>query len=280
MLALALGLLVAPASADEGYAGDVEKLENSLDEVVQKYSEDGDATNELKTFIQEDWENVEYHEAVEDNHPKKYSAIWIEINGLKKAVDNDAPPSEIAEKAEGVKTALRDGLEALEEGAPTESGETDASEGGGDNAEATLDRIRNDLDHAVAEYAEGEPNEAKDIIGETYLSNFEGLEGDLIEKNPDLVTDLEIDFNSELPGLMDEDASLDEVKAKVDEMKTKLDQAEQLLQEQTGDEVFGTGTPRTETSPGDGEAGDAPGFGIVAAMGALLVAVSLKRLSV
>jgi PGF-CTERM protein len=159
------------------------------------------------------------------------------------------------------------------------------AEASGASAE-TIERIETDLHEAVEAYEAGNDAEAKSIIKETYLSNFEGIEGTLIEEDPELVEALEADFNEKLPSLIDEGAPVGEVREQVESMEGKLHEAEEILASQadtdidlggnetttaddTGDEVTTTaggdesGTETTETNT--------PGFGIVAA----LVAVGL-----
>ena len=48
---------------------------------------------------------------------------------------------------------------------------------------------------------------------------------------PDLVEDLEIDFNVRLPQAIQQGATVDEVRAVVDRMQVKLDRARELLKE-------------------------------------------------
>ncbi|MFB6132741.1 MAG: hypothetical protein ABEJ44_04985, partial [Halanaeroarchaeum sp.] len=69
-----------------------------------------------------------------------------------------------------------------------------------------IERIEADLDEAVETYENGHVAEARAIVKQTYLSNFEGVEGTLIEETPELVEDLEAAFNEDLPSLMDEGA--------------------------------------------------------------------------
>jgi len=95
------------------------------------------------------------------------------------------------------------------------------------------------IDRVVEAHRDGD-DDAKSLIEDAYFNNFEGLEGGLIEQDPDLVADLEKDFNAHLLGLINGGVPEAEVQAKVDAMKDKLDRAEKLL-EQAGDdhgEVF------------------------------------------
>ena len=95
----------------------------------------------------------------------------------------------------------------------------------------TLEEIKASLDRSVAKFAERLPEEATDIVLETYLQLFEGLEGDLITQNADLVEDLEKDFNVTLPQALNSDSTLSEVRSVVESMKGKLDRSKILLGE-------------------------------------------------
>ena len=85
------------------------------------------------------------------------------------------------------------------------------------------------LEKALTAYADGDAERAGELVGSAYFNIFEGLEGDLIEQDPELVSDLEIDFNAALPSLFEDGAPVDEARAKLDEMRKKLKTAAQLL---------------------------------------------------
>ena len=97
-----------------------------------------------------------------------------------------------------------------------------------------------DLEQAVAAYEANELARAEGLIHQTYMSRFEGLEGDLIERNPELVSSLERDFNATLPLLMQQRAGSEEVQATLRSMTERLETAGAILEsvEQTRPEVF------------------------------------------
>jgi iron-sulfur cluster repair protein YtfE (RIC family) len=82
----------------------------------------------------------------------------------------------------------------------------------------------------VAKYAEKLPKEAVSIVHDTYLNLFEGVEGELISLDADLVEDLEKDFNVILPQAIQNGQSIDEVRQVVNTMKDKIDTAHSLLE--------------------------------------------------
>ena len=103
-------------------------------------------------------------------------------------------------------------------------------EGGPSNSLEALDEVHTRLDRVVAKYAEKLNDEATEIVQDTYLSLFEGVEGELIAQNADLVEDLEIDFDVKLPQAIAKDVGVDGVRSVVVAMQEKLATAKQLLQ--------------------------------------------------
>ncbi|MBT5331819.1 MAG: hypothetical protein HOL48_08565, partial [Porticoccaceae bacterium] len=75
------------------------------------------------------------------------------------------------------------------------------------------------------------PEEATEIVQDTYLTLFEGLEGMLIEQDAELVVDLEIDFNVTLLQAIERNASLDDLRTVVRDMHAKLDRARILIEQ-------------------------------------------------
>lgn len=148
-----------------------------------------------------------------------------------------------------------------------------------------IERIEGDLDEVVAAYEDGNAEEAKSIIKQTYLSNFEGVEGTLIEENPELVGDLEAAFNEDLPALIDENASVSTVQNRVEEMNTKLETAEGILASQEDTDISleeseneSTSAATTTTStPAKTTSGDTPGFTAVTGLVALVAVGLLAR---
>ena len=226
----------------DDYARDVQALAKQIDRVVEAHRDGDDDAAKAAKELAHQWEEVKYHAAVEQQTSPLYAPIWQALVGLREAIQDDKDAQTVHQRGEQLKAALHQGLGALKlkadmpDHGAADSGKTHADEG----VHATLKRIRDHLDQAVAEYADGHADDAKSLIEDAYFNNFEGLEGDLIEQDPDLVADLEKDFNAHLLGLINGGVPEAEVQAKVDAMKDKLDRAEKLL-EQAGDdhgEVF------------------------------------------
>jgi hypothetical protein len=223
----------------DDYASNVDQLSRELDKVVTRYRQGNDAPAAMEEFVAR-WKDVEYHAAVENVTPPLYAPIWQGITAVREAVKQSGNADGVADAARQLRAALHQGLGGLKIKA---QGDT-ATAGGGDTAgeggvHATLKRIRGHLDKAVHEYENGHGDDAKSLIQDAYFNNFEGLEGDLIEADADLVAGLEEDFNAGLPGLINDGAPVSKVRDKVEAIGDKLDRAEKLLEEAEGHgEVF------------------------------------------
>lgn len=226
----------------DDYAADVAKLDGKLDALAERYARGEDVAAGVEAFV-EAWEAVKYHGAVERVATPLYPPIWQAIGGLRQAVKQGKDPEVVRARAEELTAVLHQGLGGLKLKArmtETGQGQAAAQDNRGDGPKAAFDRIREALDHAVAEYAEGHTDDAKQHIHDAYFNHFEGLEGGLIEQDPALVSRLEEDFNGSLPNLIDEDAPVSKVRAKAKAMKESLARAEQLLAQSDKDhgEVF------------------------------------------
>jgi len=247
-----------------------------LQRAVQEYGE-GVAAN--GTVV----ERMEY----DDAHGFAIRADALYRAQIRPTLD-DHPREELDELHASLADRIADGvppedLEATTSSIAAEYGEylgidTGSSE---TDAEETVETIKANLDEAADAYAAGNDAEAKEIIRQTYLSHFEGLEGPLIEKRPELVEDLEADFNEDLPGLIDDNASVSEVRSKVDEMDGKLDTAAEVLSETDTETTINlenesTSTTDETTDTSETTSGSSPGLGagvaLLALLGAALVA--------
>jgi len=252
--ALAIGPVQAHAHGEAGehvkrfeehigdYEQDVDHLISQLGAIVKGYAPGQDVSEEVKALLHE-WEEVRYHAAVETVATPLYAPIWQAISGFKDAVREGAPEPTVRRRQQALEAALWQGLGALKlaasqraaggerQGKQPAAGQAEAETG----PEATLEAIIDDLDRAVAAYQDGNLEKARTLISETYLHRFEGLEGRLIEKDPELVVGLEEAFNARLPQLMEQGAPVAEVREQVAAMQSELEEAESLLLETQGD---------------------------------------------
>ena len=87
------------------------------------------------------------------------------------------------------------------------------------------------LNSSLSSFGDGYAALAEKTIFDTYENRFEYLEGDLIPKDPDLVTALEADFNATLPLLFKQGADEIAVRRAVANMTTQLETAKTILEQ-------------------------------------------------
>ncbi|WP_160153009.1 hypothetical protein [Microbulbifer sp. ALW1] len=216
------------------YTEEVSWLVGKYGEVVDSYEKKGQKATDTNVMV-EYWEEVDFHSAIETNYVPVYANIWQGIFGVKQAIEAGAPIAKVREEQAKLNQALWQGLGAVklasqfqEKGllAKVQTTETEPT-----TMPETLDDIKHRLDRVVAKYAEKLPEAATNIVHDTYLHRFEGVEGALIEQDAALVEDLEKDFNVTLPQALDGKTSVDDVRKVVEAMQAKLDKAKSLLLE-------------------------------------------------
>lgn len=214
------------------YSEEVLWLMDQVDEIVNDYEQGGLANAEPAAVV-DHWEAVKFHAAIESNYVPVYATIWQGLFGVRQAIEQEQPIAEVRAQQAMLEQSLWQALGAVKVAAQFQQRGLIATV---ENTEAmtpaaTLTEIKISLDRVVAKYAERLPEEATSIVFDTYLSRFEGVEGDLIEQDADLVEDLEVDFNVRLPQAIERGDTVDQVRAVVQTMQTKLDRARALLEE-------------------------------------------------
>lgn len=242
-LLLCLGAISATANGPIGdhvndmqahlteYAEEVDWLLGKVDNMVSRYADGGAGAAKPEALV-DHWEAVKFHAAIESNYVPIYASIWQGLFGVRLAMEAGAPVSEVQEKQALLEQSLWQGLGAVKMAAQLqERGFISATEQDEDvSPAATLDIIKSELDRVVAKYAERLADDAIEIVHDTYLTRFEGVEGALIEEDADLVEDLELDFNVTLPQAIQNGGTVDDVRAIVAAMQAKLERAKSLLE--------------------------------------------------
>lgn len=205
-------------------------LIKSYDGVVAEYEVNGKVeTDQLLEF----WEKVDFHAAIETQYVPIYASIWQGIYGIKTTIDEGADKSKVRMEQEKLNQAFWQALGAVKMAAQYQqrglAPKVMTSEVEPKTHDEILQDIMNRLDRVIAKYAEQLNKVAVTLVHDTYLQRFEGIEGDLIALDAQLVEDLEKDFNVTLPKAMDGKTSVDQVRVIVADMKTKLSRAQQLL---------------------------------------------------
>ena len=225
------------------YSREVSWIIEKIDDMVKVYEKQGAKAANTGQVV-DHWEAVDFHSAIETNYIPIYASIWQGLFGVKQSIDSNKPIAEVRQEQAKLEQALWQALGAVklasqyqERGLLAKVKTTEEAPG---TMTETLDVVKQRLDRVVAKYAEKLPDEATEIVHETYLNLFEGVEGPLIEQNADLVSDLEKDFNVTLPKALKNGSSVDEVRKVVNAMHTKLDKAKALLAkaEKSKKEVF------------------------------------------
>jgi hypothetical protein len=110
------------------------------------------------------------------------------------------------------------------------------------DGQAYIDRIIELLDGAVLSYQAGDAQEAKALAIEAYLDNYEFIEADIEEDNPELMLKIETDIRIELVEMIDDGRPASEVAAHVAVIKADLETARSLVEsassESKGDSWF------------------------------------------
>lgn len=214
------------------YTDEVSWLIEQVDGIVDTYESGGLEAAHPEAVV-EHWEAVMFHAAIETNYVPVYASIWQGLFGVRQAIEAEEPVVNVRAQQVLLEQSLWQALGAVKVAAQFQQrGLTSMIEATEATTPAeTLDEIKQRLDRVVAKYAEQLPEEATSIVFDTYLTRFEGVEGQLIEQDAQLVEDLEIDFNVTLPKAMEAGASLDNVRGVVQAMQGKLDRARALLDE-------------------------------------------------
>jgi hypothetical protein len=93
-----------------------------------------------------------------------------------------------------------------------------------------IDRIKQLLDEALAQYRAGDAETAEETTGDAYLEHFEKVEDPLGDEDHEFMEELEHRISTEIRDEMKNGASVADVEALIDETKTDLEQAQRLLQ--------------------------------------------------
>ena len=244
--ALLIAACSAPASADgevgehvhdlsahlDTYTTEVGWLMEQVEGIVSAYAAGGLAAAQPEAVV-EHWEAVDFHGAIETNYIPLYASIWQGLFGVRSAIEREQPLAAVRAQQAALEQALWQALGAVKMAAKVQEsgyagpGASTAST----SPSATLDEIKERLERVVAKYAERLSGEAIDIVQDTYLTRFEGVEGELIEQDADLVEDLEVDFNVTLPKAIQDAKSVDHVREVVAAMQIKLERAKTLLRD-------------------------------------------------
>ena len=103
----------------------------------------------------------------------------------------------------------------------------------GYDGQAYIDRIIELLDEAVAAYEAGDAQEAKALAIEAYLDNYEFIEADIEEDDPELMEKIETDIRIDLVSMIDDGRPASEIELHVSMIKGDLETARELVESET-----------------------------------------------
>ncbi len=213
------------------YTEEVTWLLDKVGGIVDTYEKSGAKAAKPEAVV-DHWEAVDFHSAIETNYIPLYASIWQGLFGVRLAIEEEKPVAQVRAEYEKLESALWQSLGAVKVAADYQArgllpavANTEAA-----SPVETVDIIKRELHRVVAKYAEKLPDEALEVVQQTYLTRFEGIEGDLIAFDADLVEDLEIDFNVRLPKAIEGGKTVDEVRGVVEAMQGKMDRCKALLE--------------------------------------------------
>ncbi len=213
------------------YTEEVNWMIAEIDKLIVAYGEQG-AGGMNPERVTDVWEEVDFHAAIEVNYVPIYASIWQGLFGVRMAMEGGQALADVRSEQVVLEQTFWQALGAVrlasqfqQRGLIQPTKITEAT-----TPLETMNEINARLDGVIAKHAEQLPDEATEIVHDTYLTLFEGLEGMLIEQDADLVVGLEVDFNVTLPQALARNAPLDDVRTIVQTMHDKLDQARTLIE--------------------------------------------------
>ena len=176
------------------YENEVNWLIEQVGGIVDRYEAEGQEAAQPELVV-DHWEAVDFHAAIETNYVPLYASIWQGLFGVRVAVEEAQPVATVRAELTSLEQTLWQSLGAVKMRNRTQAARTIWST----RSHPAQPRVQA-LSTVWSPARERLSGEAKAIVFDAYLTRFEGLEGDLIEVDADLVEALELDFNVTLPG--------------------------------------------------------------------------------
>lgn len=92
-----------------------------------------------------------------------------------------------------------------------------------------IDNIRDLLDRALEEYEEGDFQTARGLVVEAYLENYEFIEADIDQDNPELMEKIEKNLREDLTQMIDDKSPAADVETHIEMIKTDLETARAVV---------------------------------------------------
>ncbi|HKU48419.1 MAG TPA: hypothetical protein VJP79_00590 [Nitrososphaera sp.] len=219
-------------------------LDAAESEVINGTDRDDPAFGAMVAIAVLETAEHEYEEAIENGQITEMieyqdsTAFIAQAKSIFESIEADMPEEEAQEVSElfdqldalTASNASFDDVETAIDGLVHEFEEAfgleDESQQDG---QAYIDKIIELLDEAVASYQAGEPDDAKANAIEAYLDNYEFIESDIEEDDPDLKEKIEVAIRVDLVGMIEQARPLAEIQSHVDEIKADLEAAREIV---------------------------------------------------
>ncbi|AFU58169.1 hypothetical protein Ngar_c12290 [Candidatus Nitrososphaera gargensis Ga9.2] len=179
--------------------------QEEYDETVLFLSQATETFNQNKAELME----IAEHETQE---------VEADLANLKTMVEGLEDPTEVADTVAHAQHELEEILGA--------TGGTVEEKGGWEY----IDTVKLLLDEVVVEYKAGNYEQARTLArNEAYLNNYEFIEPDIAEDNPELMVKIELAIREELVKMIDDRRPAAEIEAHVEEIKTDLEVARAVV---------------------------------------------------
>jgi hypothetical protein len=214
------------------YEEEVNWLSNKVNGIVVTYQKSGAKVAHPEALMAH-WEAVDFHAAIESNYVLIYASIWQGLFAVKESIDNKASIENVKVEQIKLEKALWQALGAVKMAAKFQDDGLLVkvkTTGAPKNSIEAILVIDKNLSKVVAKYAEKLTDIATNLVHDTYLNLFEGVEGELIALDAQLVADLEKDFNVTLPKAIKDKKTVAQVRDIVVAMNQKLSKAKALLE--------------------------------------------------
>jgi hypothetical protein len=215
------------------YEEEVNWLSTKIDGIVHTYQKDG-AKAAHSDALMEHWEEVDFHAAIESNYVLIYASIWQGLYAVKDSIDSKTSVKNVEAEQAKLEQTLWQALGAVKMAAKYQQegllAKIKTTTGDPKNSIEAITAINKNLNKVVAQYAEKLVDTSTTIVHDTYQNLFEGVEGELISLDANLVEDLEKDFNVTLPKAIKDQKSVTQVRDIVIAMNQNLSKAKSLLE--------------------------------------------------
>lgn len=179
--------------------------QEEYDETILFLSQATDTFNQNKAELM----GIAEHEAQE---------VEADLASLKTMVEGMEDPSDVADTVAHAQHELEEILAAT-------GGTVEQKDGW-----YYIDTVKSLLDDVVTEYKAGNYEEARTLArNEAYLNNFEFIEPDIAEDDPELMVKIELAIREELVQMIDDRSPADEVEAHVETIKADLEVARAVV---------------------------------------------------